>query len=101
MRRLLFLAMLLPAACWLLWASCQADDYRDTLPLRSFDAAPREAGPASPPDLTAAADLAKPDQGTSGDGGAGDAGPGPGDGGAGPGDGGAGDAGPGDGAAGD
>ncbi len=97
MRRLLFFAMLLPAACWLLWASCQADDYRDTLPLRSFDAAPREAGPASPPDLTAAADLARPDQGSAGDAGAGDAGPGD----AGPGDAGPGDAGPGDGAAGD
>ena len=61
MRRLLFFAVLVPAACWLLWASCQADDYRDTLPLRSFDAAPREGGAPSPPDLIAAADLARPD----------------------------------------
>jgi len=78
MRRLLFLAVLVPAACWLLWASCQSDDYRDTLPLRSFDAAPREGGPPSPPDLVAAADLARPDQGPAdllaSDGGAGDAG---------------------------
>mgnify|MGYP007115154206 CR=1 FL=1 len=49
MRRLLFFAVLVPAACWLLWASCQSDDYRDTLPLRSFDAAPREGGAPSPP----------------------------------------------------
>ena len=63
MRRLLFFAVLVPAACWLLWASCQSDDYRDTLPLRSFDAAPREGGAPSPPDLVAPADLARPDQG--------------------------------------
>lgn len=96
MRRLLFLAVLVPAACWLLWASCQSDDYRDTLPLRSFDAAPREGGPPSPPDLLAATDLARPDQGPAdlqpSDGGAGDAGAG---------DAGASDAGATDGAAGD
>lgn len=89
MRRLLILAVLVPACCWLFWASCQSDDYRDTLPLRSFDAAPREGGTASKPDLAAAADLAKPDQGaadllagdaaasdaSAGDASAGDAGP--------------------------
>ncbi len=83
MRRLLFLAVLVPAACWLLWASCQSDDYRDTLPLRSFDAAP--GGSPSPPDLVAATDLARPDQGPAdlqpsdagaADGGAVDGGPG-------------------------
>lgn len=77
MRRLLILAVLVPACCWLFWASCQSDDYRDTLPLRSFDAAPREAG-AAKPDLAAAVDLAKPDQGAAdlpaGDAGASDAG---------------------------
>ncbi len=80
MRRLLILAVLVPACCWLFWASCQSDDYRDTLPLRSFDAAPREGGASSKPDLAAAADLAKPDQGTAdlpaGDAGASDAGAG-------------------------
>lgn len=79
MRRLLILAVLVPACCWLFWASCQSDDYRDTLPLRSFDAAPREAGAAGKPDLATAGDLAKPDQGTAdlpaGDAGASDAGP--------------------------
>lgn len=62
MRRLLLLAVLVPASCWLFWASCQSDDYRDTLPLRNFDAAPKEAGPPKSPDLAAAADLARPDQ---------------------------------------
>jgi hypothetical protein len=79
MRRLLIFAAVVPASCWLLWASCQSDDYRDTLPLRSFDAAPREAGPpASPPDLTLAVDIGRPDQGPAdlpkSDGGVGDAG---------------------------
>lgn len=79
MRRLLILAVLVPACCWLFWASCQSDDYRDTLPLRSFDAAPREAGAPGKPDLAAAVDLATPDQGAAdlpaGDAGASDAGP--------------------------
>ena len=99
MRRLLFFAVLVPAACWLLWASCQSDDYRDTLPLRSFDAAPREGGAPSPPDLIAAVDLARPDLPDQGpadlqpsDGGAADAGAA---------DGGASDGGATDGAAGD
>lgn len=62
MRRLLLFAVLVPAACWLLWTACEHDDYRDTLPLRSFDAAPREAGPPhSQPDL-ARPDQAQPDQ---------------------------------------
>ena len=61
MRRLLVFAVLVPACCWLLWTSCQSDDYRDTLPLRSFDAAPREAG-APKPDLALPADLAGADQ---------------------------------------
>lgn len=101
MRRLLFFAVLVPAACWLLWASCQSDDYRDTLPLRSFDAAPREGGAPSPPDLIAAVDLARPDQGPAdlqpSDGGASDAGASD----AGAADAGASDAGATDGAAGD
>ena len=55
MRRLLLLFVLVPTFSWLLWASCQSDDYRSTLPFRVFDAAPREAGAL--PDLTAQADL--------------------------------------------
>ena len=64
MRRLLLLTVLVPACCWLFWASCQSDDYRDTLPLRNFDAAPREAGPLQSLDLATAVDLARPDQST-------------------------------------
>lgn len=63
MRRLLILAVLVPACCWLFWASCQSDDYRDTLPLRSFDAAPREGGAPVKSDLAVVVDLARGDQG--------------------------------------
>jgi hypothetical protein len=44
MRRLLLLALLVPATIWLFavaWISC-GDDYRDVLPLRGYDAAPRD-----------------------------------------------------------
>ncbi len=101
-RRLLLLFVLVPSFGWVFWASCQSDDYRDTLPFRVFDAAP-----ASPADLSVQADLSRADQGapdlqSTVDGGAGDAGgsdAGSSDGGgsdAGAGDAGAGDAGAGD-----
>jgi hypothetical protein len=83
MRRLLLFAVLVPAACWLFWASCESDDYRTTLPLRSFDAAPREGGsPTGMPDLSrpdqaqpdqSQADLPAGDAGGGGDGGVSDA----------------------------
>jgi hypothetical protein len=64
MRRLLLFILLVPACCWLLWAACESDDYRDTLPLRSYDAAPREGGAPTPrPDLSQP-DLGAWDQGT-------------------------------------
>jgi hypothetical protein len=74
MRRLLLLALLVPACCWLLWTACESSDYRTTLPFRSFDAAPHEAGPpAKPPDLVtfdqSAGDLGPGDAGAALDGG--------------------------------
>lgn len=73
-RRLLLLFVLVPSFGWVFWASCQSDDYRDTLPFRVFDAAP-----VSPADLSVQADLSRADQGAPDllatvDGGAGDAG---------------------------
>lgn len=108
MRRLLLLALLVPTFGWLFWAACQSDDYRDTLPLRSFDAAPREAGATNLPDLSTVrpdlggpGDLGRPDQGLAdlppaGDGGAVDAGGNDGGSDGGSGDGGAADGGSGD-----
>lgn len=64
MRRLFFLAAVLPLASlgWLLWtASCERDNYRQELPLRSFDAAPKDPSrDASTPDLRSPADMATP-----------------------------------------
>ena len=89
MRRLLLLFVLVPTFGWVFWASCQPDDYRGTLPFRSFDAAPHEAGtPVTAADLSTRSDLGSDmggrlDQGTAdmpatdggtGDGGTGDGG---------------------------
>lgn len=59
MRRLLLFALPASAALWLFvgaWASCVSDDYRDVLPFRGYDAAPRDlAGQdlgSSPADMT-------------------------------------------------
>lgn len=75
MRRLLLLALLVPATIWLLavaWVSC-ADDYRDVLPLRTFDGATKDLvgrDLTAPPllDLAKPADLSATDAATPGDG---------------------------------
>ena len=60
MRRWVFFALLTPAVCGLLWAvSCEKDNYRDELPLRSYDAAPQDL--VRPPlDLTPMPDQRAP-----------------------------------------
>ena len=73
MRRLLLLALLVPATIWLFavaWVSC-ADDYRDALPLRTFDGAAKEPGrdlTAPFVDLTKPADMSVGDSAMPGDG---------------------------------
>jgi hypothetical protein len=73
MRRLLLIALLVPATIWLFavaWVSC-ADDYRDALPLRTFDGAAKDPGRdlAAPfVDLTKPADLSTGDTAAPGDG---------------------------------
>lgn len=58
MRRLLLGIVAVPAVCYLMFVlSCEKDDYRDTLPLRTYDGAVQEAGMQPdlwrpPPDLT-------------------------------------------------
>ncbi len=67
MRRAFFLAAALPAAslCWLLWmASCERDNYRTELPLRSYDAAPKDLA-SGPPKDAATPDLRTPSDMTS------------------------------------
>lgn len=75
MRRLLLLALLVPATIWLLavaWVSC-ADEYRDVLPLRTFDGAvtDREGRDLTGPPVI---DLAKPADMSAGDAATGDGG---------------------------
>ena len=63
MRRAFFLAAALPTVSlgWLLWTSaCENDNYRDELPLRSYDAAPKDLASAPPQDA-ATPDLKTPD----------------------------------------
>lgn len=60
MRRWVLLALLTPAVCGLLWVvSCENDNYRDELPLRSYDAAPQDLV-RPPPDLTPVPDQRAP-----------------------------------------
>jgi hypothetical protein len=72
MRRLLLFALPASAALWLFvgaWASCVSDDYRDVLPFRGYDAAPRDLAGQ---DLgSAPVDMTRPavDLGGTGDGG--------------------------------
>lgn len=74
MRRVFFVAAVLPAFSlgWLLWmASCERDNYRNELPLRSYDAAPKDLVTVPPkdaatPDLRTPVDMAAaPDMATS------------------------------------
>lgn len=72
MRRLLLFALPASAALWLFvgaWASCVSDDYRDVLPFRGYDAAPRD--PAGQDLSSTPVDMTRPaaDLGGTGDGG--------------------------------
>jgi hypothetical protein len=60
MRRLFLFTLLLPSLSWLLWASCESDNYRDVLPLRSFDAGSKDGGGYIAPDLATPQDMTKP-----------------------------------------